>query len=163
MIFPSVNDWVHDKTTGLILNNKKLRKRPDYRSDKLKLIIEYDGLPHYQKPDIILKDYSDTKLYERFGYKVVRIPYFIQLTRSSVKQIFDVDCDFELFSENVPSLNIESCNTPAYLCNAGIIRMANEFRLFPEQYQVNIEYLKSLNNEYLTGALLLEREYSSNL
>lgn len=161
MIFPSVNDWVHDKTTGLILNNKKLRKRPDYRSNRLKLIIEYDGLPHYQKPDIILKDYSDTKLYERFGYKVVRIPYFIQLTRSSVKQIFDVDCDFELFPENVPSLNIKSCNTPAYLCNAGIMRMANEFRLFPEQYQVNIEYLKSLNNEYLTDALLLEREYSN--
>ena len=161
MIFPSVNDWVHDKTTGLILNNKKLCKRPDYRSDKLKLIIEYDGLPHYQKPDVIMKDYSDINLYESFGYKVVRIPYFIQLTKDAVKQLFNVECDFELFPENIPSLNIESCNTPAYLCYAGVQRMAAEFKLFPNQYKLNISYLKSLDNEYLTGAELLEIEYSN--
>lgn len=53
------------------------------RSESLKLIVEIDGLPHYQNPIVILKDKEKTKLYEEFGYKVVRIPYFIQLTNCS--------------------------------------------------------------------------------
>lgn len=72
IIFPDINDWVFDKTTG-----KKSLRRPDARSEQLKLIIEIDGLPHYQNPDIIIRDDNSTKFYEDYGYKVVRIPYFI--------------------------------------------------------------------------------------
>ena len=51
-------------------------------------------------------------------------------------------------------------NTPAYLCGAGIERMAREFHQFPEQYKVNLEFLKAANDEYHTGAELLERLYN---
>ena len=95
-----------------------------------------------------------------FGYTLIRIPYFIQLTNSVVKQLFNVDCKCKLFPECIPSLNIESFNTPAYLCFAGIQRMAKEFTLFDDQYKTNINYLKSLSNEYLTGVSLLEYEYN---
>ena len=156
VIFPNITDWQHDKTTDIILNGKKCLKRPDYRSENLKLIIEFDGLPHYQNPDIILKDYDDIKLYKSFGYKVVRIPYFIQLSKFAVKILFNVDLAYELFNESIPSLSIESRNTPAYLYTVGIQRMRSEFQKFPIQYKSNLNYLKSLDNDFLTGASLLE-------
>ena len=107
IIFPNVNDWIHDKSIGMI-NGQKCKFRPDYYSKQLKLIIEYDGINHYQNPDIIIKDLQHTKMYESDGLKVVRIPYFIQLTRTVVKELFSVDVDFELFDENIPSFDIEN-------------------------------------------------------
>jgi hypothetical protein len=158
VIFPKVKDWIHDKSIGEI-NGEKYRIRPDYRSEKLKMIIEFDGLQHYTKPDVIEKDIRNTKLYESAGYKVVRIPYFIQLSKKAVKTLFNIELDDELFDEKISSLGIKGQNTPAFLCPAGVERMANEFRRFPEQYIVNLEFMKNQNNEYLTGTKYLEREY----
>ena len=159
-IFPDVEDWIHDKALGLV-NGVLYRSRPDYRSEKLKLIIEFDGLQHYTKPNIIEKDLKNTELYKGLGYRVVRIPYFIQLTNKAVKTLFDVDVSEPLFDESVSSLGIEGQNTPAYLCPAGVGRMAEEFRIFPEQYKANLDFLKSQNNPFRTGVVFLEREYNS--
>ncbi len=141
VIFPNTNDWIHDKMLGKI-NGTLYRSRPDYRSEELKLIIEFDGLPHYTNPDIIEKDKNNIDLYMSFGYKVVRIPYFIQLTNKAVKTLFDVEVTEDLFDGTIASLGIKGRNTPAYLCPSGIKRMAEEFKRFPEQYQMNIDSLK---------------------
>ncbi len=159
-IFPDVEDWIHDKALGLV-NGMVYRSRPDYRSEKLKLIIEFDGLQHYTKPDIIEKDSKNTELYKVLGYKVVRIPYFIQLTNKAVKVLFGVEVSEPLFSESISSLGIGGQNTPAYLCPSGVCRMAEEFRKFPEQYKTNLDFLKSQNNHFRSGVLFLEKEYNS--
>lgn len=159
IIFPNVNDWIHDKALGEV-DGVKYRSRPDYRSEKLKLIIEFDGLQHYTKPDIIEKDYLLTELYEKLGYKVVRIPYFIQLTNKAVKNLFGIDVSEKLFDEKYPSLGIKGLNTPAYLCPAGVKRMAEEFKKFPEQYKTNIEFLKNQNDPHRSGVEFLEKEYN---
>lgn len=127
----------------------------------LKLIIEFDGLQHYTKPDIIEKDLKLTEIYKSIGYKVVRIPYFIQLTNKAVKTLFGVDVTEELFDEKISSLGIKGSNTPAYLCPAGVKRMAEEFRKFPEQYITNIKFLKEQNNPFRSGVEFLEKEYNS--
>lgn len=160
VIFPNTTDWIHDKTLGKI-NDILYRSRPDYRSEELKLIIEFDGLPHYTNPDIIEKDLKNTDLYTSFGYKVVRIPYFIQLTNKAVKTLFDIEISEDLFDQTVSSLGINGRNTPAYLCPAGIKRMAKEFRKFPEQYKTNIDFLKSQNDVFKSGVDLLENEYKN--
>ena len=160
VIFPDVDDWIHDKAIGNV-NGKLYRSRPDYRSEKLKLIIEFDGLQHYTKPDIIQKDLINSALYKKFGYKVVRIPYFIQLTNQAVKTLFDVVVSEELFDETISSLGIEGQNTPAYLCSAGVTRMAEEFKKFPEQYKANIDFLKKQNDAFRTGVEFLENEYNN--
>lgn len=160
VIFPKINDWIHDKALGEV-NGKVYRSRPDYRSEELKLIIEFDGLQHYTKPDIIEKDFRLTDVYINLGYKVVRIPYFIQLTNKAVKTLFGVDVSEELFDEKISSLGINGLNTPAYLCPAGVKRMADEFKKFPEQYKTNIEFLKKQNDPYKTGVEFLEKEYHS--
>lgn len=161
VIFPKIDDWIHDKALGVV-NGELYRSRPDYRSEKLKLIIEFDGLQHYTKPDIIQKDLKTTALYKNFGYKVVRIPYFIQLTNKAVIALFDVDVPEELFDESVSSLGIKGQNTPAYLCPAGLKRMAEEFKNFPEQYKTNIEFLKKQNDIFRSGVGFLENEYNEN-
>ena len=54
-ISPQTYDWVHDKAFP------NMRIRPDYRSDTLKLIVEFDGLPHFTSRDTYLKDIEKTK------------------------------------------------------------------------------------------------------
>ena len=142
------------------INGTSCRKRPDYRSESLKLIIEFDGLQHYTKPDVIENDVNKNELYQNFGYKVVRIPYFIQLSNKAVKTLFGVDVDEEMFDETISSLGVKGNNTPAYLCPAGLERMAKEFINFPEQYNTNIDFLKKQNNLFKTGANFLEKEYN---
>ena len=165
VIFPDVNDWIHDqsiKINGKALIDEKgntIRTRPDYWSEQQHLVVEFDGLPHYTNPDVILKDIENTQRYEKAGFKVVRIPYFIQLSRNAVKTLFRVDVEQELFDETIPSMGLKGRNTPAYLCHEGIKRMAREFVRFPKQYQVNLKALKDANNSILTGVELLE-EYN---
>lgn len=155
VIFPNTHDWIHDST----IEGVKSRKRPDYRSESLKLIVEFDGIPHYTMPSNIIRDIENTEFYEKLGYKVVRIPYFIQLSNKAVKTLFGVDVKEQLFDESIPSLGPKGRDAPAYLCGAGIERMAKEFRRFPEQYEVNIKALKDANDEYNTGVSLLEECY----
>ncbi len=159
VIFPKTDDWLHDKALGKV-DGTMYRCRPDYRSEELKLIIEFDGLPHYTNPDIIEKDLKNSALYSNFGYKVVRIPYFIQLTNKTVKTLFDVEVTEELFDGSIPSLGIQGRNTPAYLCPSGIKRMAIEFKTFPDQYQTNLECLKQQNDYFKSGVEYLENEYN---
>ncbi len=160
VIFPDIDDWIHDKAIGMV-NGEKYLSRPDYRSEKLKLIIEFDGLQHYTKPNIIEKDLKNTELYKSFGYKVVRIAYFIQLSNKSVKTLFNINVSEELFDETISSLGIEGLNTPAYLCPAGLKRMAEEFVKFPEQYKTNIDFLKKQNVPFRSGVDYLENEYKN--
>ena len=159
VIFPEVDDWIHDKALGEV-NGTVYRSRPDCRSEELKLIIEFDGLQHYTKPDVIEKDLKTTEQYEKIGYRVVRIPYFVQLTNKAVKTLFGVDVVEELFDEGISSLGIRGLNTPAYLCPAGVKRMAKEFKKFPEQYRINLEFLKMQNDPYRSGVEFLENEYN---
>lgn len=155
VIFPNTNDWVLNKTVP----NCERKIKPDYRSESLKLIIEFNGLQHYQKPDIILNDNDKEKCYTNLGYKVVPIPFFIQLTNKAVKTLFNVDVKEPLFDESIPSLLACDRCTPAYLCPMGIKRMAEDFLLFPEQYEVNINSMKN-EDWQLTGWDLLEKEYN---
>lgn len=151
-IFPEVNDWIHDKAFGEH-NGIKYLVRPDYRSETLKMIVEFNGLPHYQYPDVILNDERKLQIYQNNGYKTIAIPYFIQLDREAVKILFNKD--LELFPEGIPSLTIAGRCTPSYLCPLGAKRMREEFFKFPKQREINIKYLESLNNPDLTGVDLL--------
>lgn len=156
VIYPTVNDWIHDET----IPDSGRKLRPDYRSESLKMIIEFDGLPHYQQPDTIKQDKEKTAFYSGLGYKVIRIPYFFQLSKSAVKTLFDVELDQELFDERIPSLGIKGRNTPAFLCGAGVKRMAEEFHMFTEQHKTNVEFLEHQNDNDLSGVELLKTLYN---
>lgn len=142
VIFPNVNDWVHDKTTGIQgLGNR----RPDYRSETLKLIVEFDGTPHYKSTKQILKDEENTKLYEQAGYKVIRIPWFIQLTNEAVYKLFGVDIKDQLFPSFIGCASFSEDENPNDMCLDGIIRAVDDFAKFPEQLNDNIIFLEMLS------------------
>lgn len=159
VIFPNTVDWVHDKPIGKI-DGMICRKRPDYRSEEQKIIIEFDGVQHYTSPLNIIRDRENSVFYEKLGYKVVRVPYFIQFTNKVVEQLFGITVSEELFDESIPSMGPEGKNTPAFLCNSGIERMAQEFHKFPEQYRVNMEFMKKQDNQFLVRFELLEEAYN---
>ena len=136
--------------------------RPDYRSESLKLIVEFVGYPHYMQPGTIKNDAGKTKFYKKLGYKVVMIPYVIQLSRSAVKVLFGIDVGCELFDERIPSLGVKGGNSPAYLCDAGVKRMVEEFRGYPSQYKANLEFLESQNDDYLSWVDFLKKIYKED-
>ena len=151
VIFPDVDDWILRKTLKGVNGKSISRYMPDLLSPSLKLIIEIDGLPHYTNPENIIKDREKDIEYANLGYEVVRIPYFIQLNRRSVKTLFDIEVDEELFNIRHPSLGVKWKNTPAYLCPMGIRRMMEEFNQFPDQYIVNYNALKAESDQELSG------------
>ena len=154
VIFPN-KEFVHDKA----IPGLHSRFRPDYRCEEIKLIVEFDGLQHYTSPKNIKADEIKTKFYEENGYKVVRIPYFIQLSNKAVKTLFDVDVPEKLFNDKFPSLKDGA--TPACLCYAGVERMAKEFSRFPDQYRTNVDFLESWDNndDILNGVEILKKAY----
>ncbi len=156
-IFPEVRDWVHDRAIPGV-SGKLKGKRPDYRSETLRLIVEFDGVQHYTDPQRVWEDEEKTQAFEELGYRVVRIPYFIQLTNEAVETLFGVRIDEPLFPENRASFTSLGKYLPAYLCPAGLRRMAREFARFPAQYAINLRSLRGLGSDHLTGASLLEQE-----
>lgn len=161
VIFPDVNDWVHNRSIKDGKGKSLTKCIPDYHSPSLKLVIEFDGTLHYQKPDNLIRDINNTKVYENIGYKVVRIPYFIQLSKSAIFELFGIEVKDRMFDEQNPSFGVKWKNTPAYMCFAGLRRMAMEFKRFPAQYQVNLDALKKEECQELAGTEYLE--YFNNM
>jgi len=115
--------WIHDKA---FID----RKRPDYRNDDLKLIVEFDGYQHYTSSQSIINDLYKTKLYEDNGYKVVRIPYFIQLSSYTIKVLFGVDINFQqTYSHGFID---GKCILPSDFCYLGLKRFKNDILKFSE-------------------------------
>lgn len=117
----------------------------------------------YQSLKKIRKDRENQTIYESFGFKVIRIPYFINLTNDVVREMFGVNVHGNMFDPNLPSMSIKWQNTPAFCCNEGIMRMAEDFKRYPQQYEVNIRQLETENDEELSGANILKAAMSGKL
>lgn len=160
VIFPEVNDWINNNAVGVI-DGKKYAYRPDYRSESLKLIIEFDGTLHYKNPTNIVNDKARNALYAKGGYKVIRIPFFIQLTNDVVISLLGRNVSEPLFNPEITSMSVQWKNTPAFMCPAGVERMARELIQFPQQMEVNMKRLAEEshnvpNGEILSGYKLLD-------
>ena len=96
IIFPHINDWKNNKSFS-----KTYKSRPDYKSDQLKLIVEFDGYQHYTSAKRILADIKNDNFYIQNGFNVIRIPYFVQMSSIVIKNLFNVDIDIKSDDENV--------------------------------------------------------------
>ena len=65
-IFPD-EIFIHDKAVP----NSGTMKRPDYRCDNLKLIVEFDGPQHYSDVKWCYDDNEKDDAYIRMGYKII--------------------------------------------------------------------------------------------
>lgn len=55
-------------------------------------------------------------------------------------KVFNVTVTENLFNEKFPSLGPGEPATPAYLCSVGFIRMAQEFKRFPNQLTLSSNF-----------------------
>lgn len=76
-----------------IIHNKSYRDykfRPDFYIKEKNLVIEFDGYQHYTKSAITLSDLNKDTILSDDGIKVVRIPYFVQLSTTSIKHLIRI-------------------------------------------------------------------------
>jgi len=113
-LFPN-NDFIHDKA---VPNSTNKRLRPDYRSDKMKIILEFDGDSHYCKAQRIKTDIIKDKDYISLGYTVFRIPYFVQMSSELLQMIFNMDIKYK---QKYPNGFIDKkAVLPADFCELGV-------------------------------------------
>lgn len=77
---------VKQKINGISLG----RKAWDHylKIDNQNVLVEFDGSQHYTEMQNYIKDAKYTEAIQRLGYKVVRIPYYIQLDSHLINYYF---------------------------------------------------------------------------
>ena len=112
--------FIPEKKYGKIQVGKTLKElgyegksniEPDYFYESLGLIFEFDGPDHYNNSYKIMKDenkYKNLKYIQKNGngvvFKIIRIPYFVQLSKDVAKFLFkDLIVHFSKELKNLPS------------------------------------------------------------
>ena len=162
-LFPKIKweDWiqesaVYDLNGNSLKTPKKRDYTPDFRNDDLKLIIEIDGAgarysSHYCDPYECFKNSRGTKLFEQLGYKVIRIPMYIQLDAEMIKFYFGNDYPEKLYqAADCHGFLHREIALPASFCEAGIERFKKEMDSIPSSVcNKIIETLKCRIKQYM--------------
>ena len=82
--------WEHDKRFQIV-GGQDYKFKPDYCCHELKMCVEFDGADHYMKANVIECDRRKDEVLKELGYKVIRVPYFVQLDSASIKYLFNLD------------------------------------------------------------------------
>lgn len=102
--------------------------------------VEFDGEGHYCVPSTILADEWKDAYAEETGAKVVRIPYFIQLTSETLLWWFNIAAEVR---QEFPHGFIDNkAKLPAAFCSLGVSRFRADLRRVPES--VALAVVKSL-------------------
>jgi len=148
-LFPN-NDFIHNKGVPEANNT---RTRPDYRSKERKLIIEFDGDTHYCKSNVIKSDFKKDIDYASIGYRIFRIPYFVQITTKMLKDIFDENIKWnQRFTHGFISPKV---TLPADYCDLGIKRFKNDLDRFDYHAEDIVHSLKNKLKEKNDMELIL--------
>jgi hypothetical protein len=118
-------EWIHNKSVP----NSNIKNRPDFRSEKFKLIIEFDGDRHYTQSNVIIADELKDFTYTKMGYKIFRIPYFIQLCDKLIFDIFSYSPK-KIIQTYPHGFISDTCTHPADFCALGIKRFNSDLQRF---------------------------------
>lgn len=132
-LFPNVNDFVHDKA----IKESGIRNRPDYVSQELMLIVEFDGYQHFNQAVRQKSDALKQKVYSEMGYKVIRIPYYVQLSTSMIKHYFDID--YEIEQQYPHGFISDVALRPEDFNLAGLIRLGHDLNTLPKDISDQIK------------------------
>lgn len=118
--------------------------RPDFILPQRKLVIEIDGdscnkKGHYSNARVAIKDIQKTKACESVGYKVVRIPFYVQLDLEMVKFYFGIDYEQELYPAcHCHGFEHPLAALPSDFCDLGIERFEKEMAVLPQDVRATI-------------------------
>lgn len=139
----SDGNYFHDKTVP----NSGIRNRPDHRFEKEKIIVEFDGIQHYQQVGVIKRDRKKDNIYREMGYAIIRIPYFIQPSTETLRYYFNVEGETPL--QYPHGFIIYDSMPPTNFCSLGLDRFIDEFNSFPEVIKKDV--VKSLDKLITLG------------
>lgn len=136
-IFPA-EIFIHDK----VVPNSNTKTRPDYRCERLKLIIEFDGDQHYRNVKKIRNEIKKDQIYHKLGYKIVRIPYFVQISTLIIEKLFGKKLKYQqTFPHGFISKTVIM---PCDFCELGIVK----FKIDLEKFSyVKTEIINSLKEK----------------
>jgi hypothetical protein len=123
---PSLGRFLRERLDPETLSNAlvpaiKRRFRPDYRSERHKLIVEFDGDQHYRSAKHVIEDRAREQVFIDAGYRVVRIPYFVQMTEPVIGYLFgDLVTDRRPFKDFLHGFISATVVFPADFCELGI-------------------------------------------
>jgi hypothetical protein len=164
MIFHDTQDFIHDEVIPNEIYshrgiNQFRRFRPDMRSEDLGLIVEFDGVNHYSSLHVVLSDKDKDEYLRSAGYKIVRIPYFVVLSPTSIMRLFGVDVndrlkdtgvlDYGLFDSPDNDYGLKIC--PQSFCHLGMMKFFNDVKAMTKHEKTVLDNdlnLVSLFNKY---------------
>ena len=119
--------------------NSKRRWDMAFKLDSNTFIVEYDGDEHYRNSLKIKTDMEKDEVARKLGYRVIRIPYWIQIDSEMLNYYFDINKKIE---RKFPHGFISTKIFPASFCEKGIERFHKELTNLPPN--VKNQVLQSL-------------------
>lgn len=120
-----LGDFLLKRISDDFINDKKLagsdiNGRYDWISYKLKLIVEFDGYGHYTRSKQILNDDKKDVVAKELNFKIIRIPYFIQLDEEVIKTFFrDYTTDYSVYNVYPHGFIDKKVMYPSDFCELG--------------------------------------------
>ena len=166
-IFWSEGDWNSQKRFYYDPNNKRRFYKVDCYSDKMKIIWEYEGPDHYENVWKLKRDEEREKYFIGIGYKFLRWPYYLQLTKDVAKHFFGssfsedkfLKCIKEVYKVDKPEYILspgfhQSKNTPANYVANGVRRFMKELEGLPKSVKAQLaeglrRYIKEVGDKFL--------------
>ena len=132
------NEYLRGEDGKVVKTRTSKRLRPDFLCKTLKLIVEIDGdsarnKGHYSKTETVVNDQVKDESYRELGYKVVRIPMYVQLDQTMVKHYFGLDYKEPLYLAcHMHGFAHPDVTLPADFCELGVERFEREMAELPE-------------------------------
>jgi hypothetical protein len=132
----SLGRFLHERLDPNMLANARVpgiarQFRPDYRSERHKLIVEYDGDQHYRSAKHVIEDKTRDQALGEAGYTVIRVPYFVQMTEPVIGLLFgDLITNRTRFKDFPHGFIADTVVFPADFCELGIERFLGDLCRF---------------------------------
>lgn len=120
------------------------RFRPDVRWEQRGLIVEFDGIDHYKEVRQILADRDRDEWMRDLDYEVIRIPYWMTMSRENIQWRFGIDvghdmCELHYGTFGSPANDYGLSISPLSMCRLGYERFLSEARQLPYQTRVILQ------------------------
>ena len=102
----------------------------DFLVPKEKILVEFDGSGHYQQSQVIRRDLLKDQVAGSLGYRVVRIPYFVQLTNDTFYEAFGFRSSVKILTSYPHGFVDPKATLPADFSSLGVEKFINDFTRF---------------------------------
>ena len=97
------------------------------------IVVEFDGFQHFTKASVISNDKHKDCIAEELGYKVVRIPYWVQLNNNTFEYYFGFKNKVPIEQNYEHGFIDKKAILPADYCERGTVEFYERLDGLPEQ------------------------------